>query len=311
MSGAGLVLGAFLISFITQSILVRTIGQRIVDLPNHRSSHSVPTPRIGGIGVLLALLLAIPTMGFSIPVVAAWLLGLVGLRDDIRPVSATARLGLQVLLLAAATWAMGANALWGPLLLLLMVGYVNAFNFMDGVNGISGMNAAVVGVNFAIAGLVFGSQGTLSIGLVLTGAVLGFLPMNLLGRVFLGDVGSYAIGALIATTSFWAWEAGVPWPVVIGVLLIYFADTGTTMARRTLRGENLLSAHRGHVYQQVSAGVAGHFAAATTTASFSLLTAIGGWLVLESPIAGFVFWALAVGGYVAAVVPIAHRFGRG
>lgn len=251
------------VSLLLTSISVPLLRRAsMIDRPNHRSSHVVPVPRGGGVAVMLALLVAAAIGG----VLDAWpmlgpalLLSAVGLADDWRSLSARVRLAAQVLVGAVACAWIAAAAPVGeaalPLFLLFgtvgYVGFVNAFNFMDGINGISSLHAAVAGGWFAWLGHSNDLGGLVFLGLATAGGALGFLPPNILGRVFLGDVGSYGLGALLAGAALAAYAGGVSVPLAIAPLVVYFADTAWVMARRAREGKPLTEAHREHAYQRL------------------------------------------------------------
>lgn len=232
---------------------------RLLDMPNERSSHQLPTPRGGGGAVMLALVLGLAFAEGDVEwslVAAALVLACVGLIDDLRSLPARARLATQ-LGVAAIVTAMVADQGNLQLLALVAIGvvgivaYVNAFNFMDGVNGISAMHATLTGGWFVWLGEQYDVSFLVGTGAALAGASLGFLPWNATGRIFLGDVGSYGLGALIAVTTLAAWSNGVPLPVVLAPLTVYFADTGWVLVRRARAGEPLMQPHRDHVYQRL------------------------------------------------------------
>lgn len=237
----------------------------VIDVPNHRSSHARPVPRGGGLGVVAgavaALTVARPDDLLVVGLTGALALAVVGFVDDLRSLPAAQRLVVQLCVGAAtagllmreldlavplAVVATAASTLW-------LSGYVNVFNFMDGANGLAGLNAAVGGACFTWIGLAEDDATLLVGGSLLLGAVLGFLPWNFpRARIFLGDVGSYAIGFLIA------------WLALVGVLttgrlawclaptLLVLLDTFLTLVRRARRGESLTAAHREHVYQRLA-----------------------------------------------------------
>jgi UDP-GlcNAc:undecaprenyl-phosphate GlcNAc-1-phosphate transferase len=236
----------------------------VLDVPGGRSSHSVPTPRGGGapiaVGLLAAALIA-PGTGSAGPAfaVAVGFFGLLGLVDDLRGLSAVARLALQaagaagvatllVMRLALPVFVMIAAALAAA---VWLAGFVNAFNFMDGVNGISGAHAMVGGVAYAcLAGWRRDGFGVAA-GLALAAGAGAFLPWNAVrARVFLGDVGSYSIGAALAVLAVRLIADGVPAEAVAGPVALYLADVAWTLQRRIRRGERWLEAHRTHVYQR-------------------------------------------------------------
>jgi UDP-GlcNAc:undecaprenyl-phosphate GlcNAc-1-phosphate transferase len=236
----------------------------VIDVPGGRSSHSVPTPRGGGapiaVGLLAAALVAPGTGGARLAfAVAVGFFGLLGLVDDLRGLSAISRLVLQVagatgaatllvMRLPLPAWVMIVAALAAA---VWLVGFVNAFNFMDGVNGISGAHALVGGVVYAcLAGWRHDGFGVAA-GLALAAGAGAFLPWNAVrARVFLGDVGSYSIGAALAVLAVRLIAEGVPAEAVAGPVTVYLADVAWTLQRRIRRGERWLEAHRTHVYQR-------------------------------------------------------------
>ena len=242
---------AFIVSALLQPLAGRA-GVRcgLVDVPNHRSSHTAPTPRSGGLAVIVAILVGTSVWAVTDdPVRFIWWVlavivafGLLGLVDDKVGLRAETRLvvqgvlglvGIGVLAQMGPWWSAPAAFFGVALGSLLVVAYVNAFNFMDGVNGISGLNAAVSGAYLA-ALMAFEGLGTLSVVAgVVTGAALGFLPWNLpRARIFLGDVGSYALGAAIALIVVLGIANGVSWLFCLAAVMIYGLDTGVTLLAR-------------------------------------------------------------------------------
>ena len=277
---------ALLIALPTTGLLVRLLRrQPFIDLPNHRSSHDVPTPRGGGLAVLLAVVVALAvTTPEAWPVlVPVVLLGLLGLADDVRSLSPSVRLIGQLLVALGVTIVVGLEVgdagLWLGVFLVIgpigYVGYVNAFNFMDGVNGISALNAAVAGAWFVWLGSDRDLPLLVAGGAALAGAALGFLPWNARSQVFLGDVGSYAIGALVATLGLTALAVGVPGPLVLAPLVVYIADTAWAIMRRVRSGDSLTQAHRDHVYQRLVQRGWPHLASAAWTALLAVGACFG------------------------------------
>ncbi|WP_261567636.1 MraY family glycosyltransferase [Frankia gtarii] len=246
-----------------------------IDEVTARSSHQTPTPRGGGIAVVLGLftgvIVTVLTRGGADspdllpPTAAATLFGLIGLAEDIGGVTAKRRLVLHT----AASFVVAAMAVLGALLgdpapglltvLLVTVaaplwitGFVNVFNFMDGVNGISAVTAVLAGGACAALGATHDLP-TLTVGGMLVAAsALGFLPFNFpRARIFLGDVGSYALGAVLAALAVQAVLAGIPPEPALAPTALYLADTSTTLARRILAGEQWYSPHRSHAYQRL------------------------------------------------------------
>src|SRR5262249_37079031 len=129
-------------------------------------------------------------------------------------------------------------------------------NFMDGVNGISAAQACVAGVGYALVGTVHHDPPLVAGGAVLAGAALGFAPFNVpRALVFLGDVGSYALGGAIGARALQPAMSGVGPGAVLAPVVLYLADTASTRARRVRAGERWYLPHRGHAYQRlVTAG---------------------------------------------------------
>lgn len=251
---------ALVSALVLTGLLMRVLRvAQMLDVPNARSSHQTPTPRGGGLAVMMAVALALLVVGSErvlTPVISALALAAVGLVDDMRSLGVMVRLGAQLSVAIAAVVLLRDQAdVWLPLFLVVgvlgVVAYVNAFNFMDGVNGISALNAVLAGGWFVWIGHEYDEANLVTIGAALGGASLGFLPWNVCGRIFLGDVGSYGLGALIAVTALTAWSDGVPPLVVLAPLAVYFADAGWALIRRVRAGEPLAEPHRDHVYQRL------------------------------------------------------------
>ncbi|MFY2764905.1 MraY family glycosyltransferase [Arenimonas sp. MALMAid1274] len=261
---AALALGAALVSLVACGAWRRfALRRQVMDLPDERRLHTVPTPRGGGVGIALALLLASPWLGQG---GALFALGLLisaggGLWDDLRPLRALPKLGLQALgaLPLALAWpllpgvlgeATGVFAAW-----LLTVSLVNIWNFMDGSNGLAASQALLVGAGSAL--LATAGSPAAWLGVMLAAACLGFLPWNLpTARLFLGDVGSHALGYAVAALGLMVVGQGnaSPWQWLL-LPSVFLLDAGITLALRVWRRRKFWLAHRWHLYQRaVSAG---------------------------------------------------------
>ena len=236
----------------------------VLDVPGTRSSHVVPTPRGGGAPIaagLLAAALVAPGGGRVrlVFAVAVGFFGLLGLLDDLHGLSALSRLALQsaggaavgVLLMAGTGLPPAAAVPAAVVVAAWLAGFVNAFNFMDGVNGISGAHAVIGGIVYAcLAGWCHDRFGVTA-GLALAAGACAFLPWNAVrAKVFLGDVGSYSIGAALAVLAVRLVRLGMPAEAVAGPVALYLTDVAWTLQRRVRNGERWLEAHRSHVYQR-------------------------------------------------------------
>ena len=241
----------------------------MLDRPNERSSHVVPTPRGGGIaviGVSVVAWLALVAGGIAPPravpvaLVAAGL-ALVSWFDDLRGLSPGIRLLAQFVAVAAGVWALPHGAIfqgWLPLELdaiavaLIWVWFVNLFNFMDGIDGIDGSEAAAIGLGIV---LVAGAGGGVDLSIAapaaaIAAAALGFLVWNWApARIFLGDVGSVPLGYLLGFLLFELALRG-QWRAALILPLYFLADATLTLVRRLARGERVWQAHREHFYQR-------------------------------------------------------------
>lgn len=278
----------------------------VVDVPNDRSSHAVPIVRGMGVALAVAACLASGLLAFVNGesfkyILALTLLGLaaaaLGFLEDWRGIPMAKRACLQVLIGVAfgtaVTWASGDGWIWVPLSAIAVAAYINVANFMDGINGISGLHGGVAGTFYAILGAITDRPWMTQLGLIAAGVFLAFLPWNLSGRrVFLGDAGSYLLGAWIAGISLLAVASGLNAVLVIGPTMIYLADTGYTLTRRLQRGERWAEAHRSHIYQRLTSKDGTHLKIALLVAGLSLITAAASLLVLFST------WVATIGALV-------------
>lgn len=268
-------------------IRAHLVRRGLMDIPNHRSSHTVPVPRGGGIACLAGILagaVASAARGEAPwgAVGAALALGVVGLVDDRRGLRPVPRLAAQCLTGAVAGAAIGVDLGLGARYAVVlaavgaavMVLSVNVVNFMDGINGITALTVIVWGGTMAWAGTAYDLTTVRVAGLLALGAALGFLPFNApRARLFLGDAGSYGFGALIGTTSLYAVAHHVPWFVVFAPMTPYLVDVLVTLGKRALAHRPLLDAHREHLYQRLTDTRLGHSAVATLFAAAAALAA--------------------------------------
>ncbi|MBN7793386.1 NAD-dependent epimerase/dehydratase family protein [Microbacterium esteraromaticum] len=277
----------------------------VVDVPNDRSSHSATTLRAGGLAPLVGWLAGIAAALMVLPA-DAWVLGIVGMTavslamlgfvDDLKGLPAAPRLGAQALIAASAGLlgaAVTGNSVWwfAPLGALLIIGYVNAANFMDGINGLSGLHGLAVGIAFMIAGAMSSTSWLSLVGAVIAAAFAGFLPWNLQkAGFFLGDVGSYLLGGAIGVTAILAIGEGVPVLLVLAPLAVYVVDTSVTMARRMAGGENIMAPHRMHAYQRLTDAGLSHVTVAVVVTCVSAISTLIAVLVISFDLPALVAW---------------------
>ena len=266
----------------------------VVDIPNDRSSHTqaairgvglAPTLALGAGGLVLLVMVGSPTPWLILlaclttAVAAAG----IGLFEDVRGIPTRNRALLQLGVGLAGAVAISAATddqfVWVPLGALAIAVYVNAANFMDGVDGISGLHGVVVGTIYAVIGAMVGAEWLVAGGAMLAAAFLGFLPWNVLhGQMFLGDVGSYLLGSLVAALAFAAFVNGISAVALTGPVTLYLVDTGTTILRRVRRGEPWFEAHRTHIYQRLTDRGLTHLQVASIVALGSLVAGLAGLL---------------------------------
>ena len=251
-------------------VLLRPLLQRYaLARPNARSSHKAPTPQGAGIAVIAATLLVgaafaaltdlhLPLMLLiAVPAIA-----LVGLVDDIRPISVLPRLALQAVAVGTVIFTAPDDLRIVPALplgfersLLLIAGlwFVNLVNFMDGLDLMTVVEAVPITATLVLLGL----SGTLPLQVVLIaaalcGALLGFAPFNRpVAKVFLGDVGSLPIGLLLGWCLLHlAWRGHTAAALLLP--LYYLVDSTWTLLRRIVRREPFWAAHRSHFYQRAT-----------------------------------------------------------
>jgi Fuc2NAc and GlcNAc transferase len=264
-------------SWVGVALVRRYAKRRLLDLPNERSSHSQPTPRGGGLAPTVAHLLGVVAaslLGLASPSLGMALLGggtlvaLVGFLDDHGHVPPPLRLLCHFLAFSWAVWWLGGLPAvdfgWGAvdlgwvgtlLLVLYSVWFLNLFNFMDGIDGIAGVQALSMTVTAAIL-LLLDTGGTRdALPLVLLAcATTGFLVWNWPpARIFMGDVGSgymgFALGALALWTVVQGWLTPWVWLILGGTFL---ADATVTLFVRARSRAAVTEAHRSHAYQRLS-----------------------------------------------------------
>ncbi|OPX19172.1 MAG: hypothetical protein BZ151_10660 [Desulfobacca sp. 4484_104] len=271
------------------------------DVPNERSSHDQPIPTGGGIAIVLVLLFFIlrndfsPTMVFF--ALGLMLLGVVGLLDDWHGLPIIQRFLIHLLaaLLAivAGFFCAGGSFLFYLFSFVIMVGMINLYNFMDGIDALAGMEGLAGGILLAWA--LTGEQTAFFY--LPAGCCLGFLLWNFPWRgrakIFMGDVGSTALGftfsALLLLTSAGDWSA---WLVFLLVFANFIIDGVMTLAARIWRGEQWYLPHRQHLYQLLASSGLSHRRICAGELGVMLAGFLTAELYLHSP--GMFGWSAVV-----------------
>ena len=273
--GIAVLIVSFIASWAATKALIPMLKKRgMLDIPNSRSSHDVPVPRGGGVGIICGLMVGTITarlLGMPLPgdefLIAVLLIALVGFVDDrCGLLSVATRLALQLAAASLVVYRSGGLArlplpepldvflggLAVPAALLWMVGVTNFYNFLDGIDGFAALQGVVVG--FAV-GFLNQSGGLFTvIGFTVAGACAGFLIHNWHpAKVFMGDVGSGTLGFLLAALPFQMEPAFRGQTVFLVAMCLWFflSDGVFTIFRRLIRGEKVWGAHRSHLYQRL------------------------------------------------------------
>jgi Fuc2NAc and GlcNAc transferase len=286
----------------------------LVQAPNARSSHAYPTPTGGGIGIVVGaavgcLLLISTDIGvLSVTAAAALCLAGLGLWDDLKPLPALFRLLAQFVIVGIAVLWLAPRLGWPPpalaAALVVLVGWINLFNFMDGIDGLAGSEAMfllLAPALVAAAGGVVTSGPLLWAAVAAAAAVLGFLAFNWQpAKIFMGDVGSVFLGALTGGLALAELAAGwlSPWQMLI-LFACFLADGVLTLARRAAQGERVWEAHRRHAYQHLSRRYGSHRRVVLGVLALDLV-----WLLPLAMVAGWSPPAGAVALTVIAYLPL-------
>lgn len=269
---AAVMLAAAILATLTLRVLIATgwAWRLATDIPNHRSLHTLPTPRVGGLGIVPVSAAFMFAAGRSLWLIVVLTLGLalVSQFDDRRGLPARARFAAHLVAVAALLVIYPAPA---PVWLLVPVGFLmlwltNLYNFMDGIDGLAGGMALFGFGAYALAALggIHPSPELSISGAAIAGAALGFLLLNFHpAKLFLGDAGSVPLGFLAGALGYWGWRGGV-WPIWFPALVFspFIGDASVTLVRRLLRGEKFWQAHREHYYQRMVRLGTGHAATA-------------------------------------------------
>lgn len=236
--------------------------KKIIDNPNHRSAHKNPTIRGGGIIYLPALLLFSlffkdVAQDYLFLIISVFLVAIISFIDDINPLSTKVRILIHFLAFTLIFYCLGFFDIitFGSICVLFFtlvfsLGYLNIYNFMDGINGMTFLNALVTFVGFLIINenIIEFSNSNLIWVYILATAVFGFFNFRLKPKCFLGDVGSIAVGFTIIYFIIQLFLISKNYAVFL-LLGVYLLDGGWTILERLVRRENIFEAHRRHLYQ--------------------------------------------------------------
>jgi Fuc2NAc and GlcNAc transferase len=295
--------------------------KNILDRPNSRSSHVSPTPRGGGLGIVIPTLLAAAVALFFVPFRSAGsglsffplallagggaLVAGISWLDDIgRIASVAARLIVHVLAAGSAVWALGgwprielpflpvlAVGSGGIIIAVLwIIGLINVYNFMDGIDGLAGIQAVTAGAGWLVAGFLSGNVPVVLPAVIAGSSAGGFLAYNWPpARIFMGDVGSaflgysFAVLPLIAARTSGRFRAE-RLPLAAFLLVSPFVIDGTfTLLRRLVRGERLSQSHRSHLYQRLVISGLDHKTVTLLYGGLGILGAGAGVAFLQLP----------------------------
>ena len=298
----------FLIFFIlafgfTYFMRAYALKKNIIDNPNERSSHSVPTPRGGGVAVVASYLLGLAFLMYNqqlvIPVgltlmAAGFVIALLGFLDDRGHINSMLRLAIHFLVAIGVVISLGGfgevNVFNGFQLgfvaniiaVLFLVWLLNLYNFMDGINGIASIEAITVTVSMAMLYLLLNVGLNHQILLLLAACVLGFLLWNFpKAKIFMGDACSGFLGLILGIFALIALKVDIAlfcaWLICLGVFIV---DATFTLIRRVVTGNKMYDAHRSHTYQILSRHFNSHTPVTLAVAAINIF-----WLL---PIAYFV-----------------------
>lgn len=312
----------FLSFVLTAGLRRYALARSIIDIPNSRSSHSVPTPRGGGVAIVLAFLLTLPFLGWAQVVLPSALIAIggsgaliavIGFMDDHGHIAARWRLLGHF---SAASWAlfwlgglpevilfgMAFDLGWvGSILAAFyLVWMLNLYNFMDGIDGLASVEAICACLGVCLIYWLSGFGALVWLPLLLAMAVVGFLCWNFPpAKIFMGDAGSGFLGVTLGMISIQAASESFQllwaWLILLGVFIV---DATFTLIRRLMRGDKVYEAHRSHAYQFASRRFGKHLPVTLAVVAINLF-----WLL---PIAACVLLLGLDGacGLVVAYVPL-------
>lgn len=295
-----------------------------MDQPNHRSLHSAPIPRSGGLGIMAGVVVGWGCVWLAVGAAAqihllllALVLSAFSLLDDVRGLPVTWRFAAQIIVASLLISGLGQPPLVaGPLAMvaavLVVVWMTNLYNFMDGSNGLAG-GMAFFGFGFyALAAALGGNPVLALVAASIAVAAAGFLLFNFNpARIFMGDSGSIPLGFLAAAMGLAGWQQGL-WSALLPLLVFspFIIDASVTLTRRLLRGEKIWQAHREHYYQRLIRMGVSH--KRTALAEYALMLVCGSVAMLlregvSGPLWPLLVAVLAIYGFIMGLLDRAWR----
>jgi UDP-N-acetylmuramyl pentapeptide phosphotransferase/UDP-N-acetylglucosamine-1-phosphate transferase len=244
----------FVVAILMYNKLAETYN--IVDNPNFRSSHTIPTIRGGGILFYIAVVSFFILSNFQYPYFFAGIssIALVSFIDDLKTLSAKVRLPFQFLAVSLVLYQVGVFNL--PILVvgfvvIIGVGFINLYNFMDGINGITGLYSLAVllgflGINYFETIVPVNLIGYTLVAIL----VFGFYNFRVKARLFAGDIGSISLAVLILFLGV-SFIIQLKAPILLLMVSVYGIDSGLTILYRIYLKENITQGHRHHIYQKL------------------------------------------------------------
>lgn len=272
----------FLLTFmLTYLMRVYALKRNIIDNPNERSSHSIPTPRGGGVAVVVSYIVGVILLiyfghlsqhiGLTL-IVSGFIIALLGFLDDHGHINSMLRLAIHFMVAIGVVVSLGgfsevkifndfslgfsANII----AVLFLVWLLNLYNFMDGINGIASVEAITTMMSMAVIYFIFNLQLNIEILWLLTACVFGFLLWNFpKAKIFMGDACSGFLGLTLGILALIALKENLvlfcAWIICLGVFIV---DATFTLIRRVLSGYKMYDAHRSHAYQILSRKFSSH-----------------------------------------------------
>ena len=266
----------FVLAFaMTYFMRAYALKKNIIDNPNERSSHSIPTPRGGGVAVVGSYLLALVTLMYSqqlalhtgfVLMAAGFVIALLGFLDDHGHINSMLRLAIHFLVAIGVVLSLGGFAevtvsngvqlgfIANIIAVLFLVWLLNLYNFMDGINGIASVEAITTTMSMAILYLILNTSLNADILWLLAACIFGFLLWNFpKAKIFMGDACSGFLGLTLGILALVALKENLAlfcaWIICLGVFVV---DATYTLIKRVLSGHKMYDAHRSHSYQILS-----------------------------------------------------------